>query len=80
MFSKWLSQTVRVYAGQPFVEMEWVVGPVPIADSLVGCRVAVCGACGLAWRGSPVGVVYVKCCGWRRNCTIRKTSLTFPNK
>lgn len=34
-FSDWITQTVRVYAGQPYVDVEWVVGPVPIDDSNV---------------------------------------------
>jgi len=32
-FSDWISQTVRLYAGQPFAEVEWIVGPVPIGDN-----------------------------------------------
>ncbi|XP_066472931.1 lysosomal alpha-mannosidase [Tiliqua scincoides] len=31
-FSNWCSQVVRLYAGQPFVELEWTVGPIPIGD------------------------------------------------
>ncbi|XP_070595631.1 lysosomal alpha-mannosidase isoform X1 [Erythrolamprus reginae] len=31
-FSNWCSQVVRVYAGQPYVELEWTVGPIPIGD------------------------------------------------
>ncbi|KAG8128822.1 hypothetical protein E2320_015703 [Naja naja] len=31
-FSNWCSQVVRLYAGQPYVELEWTVGPIPIAD------------------------------------------------
>ncbi|XP_067170658.1 lysosomal alpha-mannosidase [Apteryx mantelli] len=31
-FSSWCSQVVRLYAGQPFVELEWTVGPIPVAD------------------------------------------------
>ena len=38
-FASWLTQTVRLYAGQPFVEIEWIAGPVPIDDANVGaCR------------------------------------------
>ncbi|KAJ6668062.1 hypothetical protein lerEdw1_016383 [Lerista edwardsae] len=31
-FSDWCSQVVRLYAGQPFVELEWTIGPIPIRD------------------------------------------------
>ncbi|XP_034262785.1 lysosomal alpha-mannosidase [Pantherophis guttatus] len=31
-FSDWCSQVVRLYAGQPYVELEWTVGPIPIED------------------------------------------------
>ncbi|XP_015271310.1 PREDICTED: lysosomal alpha-mannosidase [Gekko japonicus] len=33
-FSSWCSQVVRLYAGQPYVELEWTVGPIPIRDGL----------------------------------------------
>ncbi|XP_053145025.1 lysosomal alpha-mannosidase isoform X2 [Hemicordylus capensis] len=33
-FSDWCSQVVRLYAGQPYVEFEWTVGPIPIRDGL----------------------------------------------
>ncbi|XP_053232372.1 lysosomal alpha-mannosidase [Podarcis raffonei] len=33
-FSAWCSQVVRLYAGQPYVELEWTVGPIPIQDGL----------------------------------------------
>ncbi|XP_077183388.1 lysosomal alpha-mannosidase [Paroedura picta] len=33
-FSSWCSQVVRLYAGQPYVELEWTVGPIPIRDDL----------------------------------------------
>ncbi|XP_061472674.1 lysosomal alpha-mannosidase isoform X1 [Rhineura floridana] len=33
-FSDWCSQVVRLYAGQPYVELEWTVGPIPIRDGL----------------------------------------------
>uniref|UniRef100_A0A8D0BFU9 Alpha-mannosidase n=1 Tax=Salvator merianae TaxID=96440 RepID=A0A8D0BFU9_SALMN len=33
-FSDWCSQVVRLYAGQPYVELEWTVGPIPIQDGL----------------------------------------------
>ncbi|XP_063148563.1 lysosomal alpha-mannosidase [Candoia aspera] len=33
-FSDWCSQVVRLYAGQPYVELEWTVGPIPIWDHL----------------------------------------------
>jgi hypothetical protein len=35
VFANWITQTVRLYAGQPFVEIEWIVGPVPIDDNNV---------------------------------------------
>ncbi|XP_074990259.1 lysosomal alpha-mannosidase isoform X2 [Calonectris borealis] len=31
-FSSWCSQVVRLRAGQPYVELEWTVGPIPVAD------------------------------------------------
>ncbi|NXK15643.1 MA2B1 mannosidase, partial [Herpetotheres cachinnans] len=31
-FSSWCSQVVRLHAGQPYVELEWTVGPIPVAD------------------------------------------------
>ncbi|KAM8987183.1 lysosomal alpha-mannosidase [Ara ararauna] len=31
-FSSWCSQVVRLYAGQPYVELEWTVGPIPVED------------------------------------------------
>uniref|UniRef100_A0ABM5FLY9 Alpha-mannosidase n=1 Tax=Pogona vitticeps TaxID=103695 RepID=A0ABM5FLY9_9SAUR len=33
-FSAWCSQVVRLYAGEPYVELEWTVGPIPIQDGL----------------------------------------------
>nr|XP_056703983.1 lysosomal alpha-mannosidase [Euleptes europaea] len=33
-FSSWCSQVVRLYAGQPYLELEWTVGPIPIRDGL----------------------------------------------
>ncbi|XP_009280770.1 PREDICTED: lysosomal alpha-mannosidase [Aptenodytes forsteri] len=30
-FSSWCSQVVRLHAGQPYVELEWTVGPIPVA-------------------------------------------------
>ncbi|XP_050678230.1 lysosomal alpha-mannosidase-like isoform X3 [Leptidea sinapis] len=33
-FSDWISQTIRLYRGEEFVELEWVVGPVPIGTDL----------------------------------------------
>ncbi|XP_039626448.1 lysosomal alpha-mannosidase [Polypterus senegalus] len=33
-FSSWCSQVVRLYRGQPFVELEWTVGPVPDGDNV----------------------------------------------
>nr|KAG5714609.1 hypothetical protein BaRGS_000097 [Batillaria attramentaria] len=31
-FSPWVSQTVRIYDDQRFVEFQWTVGPIPIDD------------------------------------------------
>uniref|UniRef100_A0A673FTU5 Lysosomal alpha-mannosidase n=1 Tax=Sinocyclocheilus rhinocerous TaxID=307959 RepID=A0A673FTU5_9TELE len=33
-FSPWVSQVVRLYEGHRELEMEWTVGPVPVADGL----------------------------------------------
>lgn len=33
-FNEWLSQVVRVYKTENFVEFEWLVGPIPIADNI----------------------------------------------
>ena len=56
VFSDWLTQTVRVYAGQPYVEVEWIVGPVPIDDNNVrgGCV-----ACALDFRVSLCWLLFV---------------------
>ncbi|XP_049286781.1 lysosomal alpha-mannosidase-like isoform X4 [Anopheles funestus] len=32
IFNEWISQVIRVYAGQEHVELEWLVGPIPIDD------------------------------------------------
>ncbi|XP_053673637.1 lysosomal alpha-mannosidase-like [Anopheles nili] len=32
IFNEWISQVVRVYAGEEHVELEWFVGPIPIDD------------------------------------------------
>ncbi|XP_053673280.1 lysosomal alpha-mannosidase-like [Anopheles nili] len=32
IFNEWISQVVRVYAGEKHVELEWLVGPIPIDD------------------------------------------------
>lgn len=31
-FTDWLSQVVRVYKTENFVEFEWLVGPIPVED------------------------------------------------
>ncbi|KAJ0182989.1 hypothetical protein K1T71_000965 [Dendrolimus kikuchii] len=33
-FSDWVTQVIRLYRGEEFVEMEWVIGPVPIGADL----------------------------------------------
>lgn len=33
-FAGWLTQTVTLYANQPFAEFEWIVGSIPIEDDL----------------------------------------------
>ncbi|XP_066449799.1 lysosomal alpha-mannosidase [Eleutherodactylus coqui] len=33
-FSSWCSQVVRLYSDQPYVELEWTVGPIPVADGI----------------------------------------------
>lgn len=33
VFNEWISQVVRVYKTEKFVEFEWMVGPVPIDDN-----------------------------------------------
>ncbi|XP_050072465.1 lysosomal alpha-mannosidase-like [Anopheles maculipalpis] len=34
IFNEWISQVIRVYAGQEHVELEWLVGPIPIDDGI----------------------------------------------
>ncbi|XP_063997381.1 lysosomal alpha-mannosidase, partial [Pogoniulus pusillus] len=31
-FSSWCSQVVRLHAGQPYLELEWTLGPIPVQD------------------------------------------------
>ncbi|NXU98608.1 MA2B1 mannosidase, partial [Cettia cetti] len=33
-FSAWCSQVLRLRPGQPYLELEWTLGPVPVADGL----------------------------------------------
>lgn len=33
-FNEWLSQVVRIYKTENFVEFEWLVGPIPVADNI----------------------------------------------
>jgi lysosomal alpha-mannosidase len=33
-FSPWLTQTVRLYKGKPYIEFEWTVGPIPYKDEV----------------------------------------------
>ena len=30
VFSPWVTQSVRLYKGQSYAEVEWTVGPIPI--------------------------------------------------
>mmetsp|Transcript_7270 Transcript_7270/g.17535 ORF Transcript_7270/g.17535 Transcript_7270/m.17535 type:complete len:806 (+) Transcript_7270:977-3394(+) len=34
VWSSWVTQTFRLYAGQSYAEVEWTVGPVPIDDNM----------------------------------------------
>lgn len=34
VFNEWISQVVRVYKSENFVEFEWLVGPIPIDDNV----------------------------------------------
>ncbi|XP_053661562.1 lysosomal alpha-mannosidase-like [Anopheles marshallii] len=34
VFNEFISQVIRVYAGQEHVELEWLVGPIPIDDGI----------------------------------------------
>ena len=42
VWSDWLTQEIRLWAGQPFIEVEFSVGPVPIDDGLGKVCVRVC--------------------------------------
>ncbi|KAF9804995.1 hypothetical protein SFRURICE_015943 [Spodoptera frugiperda] len=33
-FSDWITQIIRLYRGEEFVEMEWIIGPIPIGTDL----------------------------------------------
>ncbi|CAF4957219.1 unnamed protein product [Pieris macdunnoughi] len=33
-FSDWITQVIRLYRGEEFVELEWIVGPVPIGTDV----------------------------------------------
>ncbi|CAG2183227.1 unnamed protein product, partial [Oppiella nova] len=33
-WNDWIAQTIRVYADEEYVEMEWTVGPVPVDDNI----------------------------------------------
>ncbi|NXH01852.1 MA2B1 mannosidase, partial [Loxia leucoptera] len=33
-FSQWCSQVLRLRPGQPYLELEWTVGPIPVGDGL----------------------------------------------
>jgi len=34
VFADWMTQTIRLYQGSPFIEVEYTVGPVPINDGM----------------------------------------------
>ncbi|KAF9412849.1 hypothetical protein HW555_008753 [Spodoptera exigua] len=34
-FSDWITQIIRLYRGEEFVELEWIIGPVPIGQNLL---------------------------------------------
>ena len=34
VFSDWVSQTIRLYEGQNFIEVTYTVGPIPFQDGL----------------------------------------------
>ncbi|XP_057366002.1 lysosomal alpha-mannosidase-like [Daphnia carinata] len=34
VYNPWVSQTIRVYKGQEHVELDWVVGPIPVEDGI----------------------------------------------
>ncbi|KAG5895850.1 hypothetical protein JTB14_038276 [Gonioctena quinquepunctata] len=31
-FNEWISQVIRVYSGETYVEFDWIIGPIPIDD------------------------------------------------
>ncbi|XP_046648826.1 lysosomal alpha-mannosidase-like isoform X2 [Daphnia pulicaria] len=33
-YDSWVSQVIRIYRGQEHVELDWVVGPVPVSDKI----------------------------------------------
>lgn len=33
-FSDWSSQIIRLVSGQPYVEVDWIVGPIPVEDNI----------------------------------------------
>jgi lysosomal alpha-mannosidase len=35
VYGDWLSQVVRVYADEDIMELEWMVGPIPIGKSFI---------------------------------------------
>ncbi len=35
VYADWLSQVVRVYADEDIMELEWMVGPIPIGKSFI---------------------------------------------
>lgn len=33
-YNRWISQVIRIYKGQPYIEFDWVVGPIPVNDHI----------------------------------------------
>ncbi|XP_068622155.1 lysosomal alpha-mannosidase-like [Battus philenor] len=33
-FSDWVTQVIRLYRGEEFIELEWIIGPIPVGNDL----------------------------------------------